>query len=112
MADFDEMLAGMHQRGLRLVMDLVVNHCSDEHSWFQQARTSRDNPFHDWFIWREPVQREGVHAAHREPNNWESVFGGSAWEWNEAAPARFGYALSFDKASSRCRWLRTPRIFP
>jgi oligo-1,6-glucosidase len=84
MADFDEMLAGMHQRGLRLVMDLVVNHCSDEHSWFQQARTSRDNPFHDWFIWREPVQREGVHAAHREPNNWESVFGGSAWEWNEA----------------------------
>ena len=45
MADFDEMLAGMHQRGLRLVMDLVVNHCSDEHSWFQQARTSRDNPF-------------------------------------------------------------------
>ncbi len=84
MADFDAMLAGMHARGLKLVMDLVVNHCSDEHPWFQQARTSRDNPYHDWFIWRDPVKREGQHAAHREPNNWESVFSGSAWEWNEA----------------------------
>jgi oligo-1,6-glucosidase len=65
-------------------MDLVVNHCSDEHPWFQHARTSRDNPFHDWFIWRGPVEREDQHAAQREPNNWESVFGGPAWEWNEA----------------------------
>lgn len=84
MTEFEAMLAAMHERGLKLVMDLVVNHCSDEHPWFQQARTSRDNPYHDWFIWREPVKREGEHAKHREPNNWESVFGGSAWEWNEA----------------------------
>ena len=84
MADFDAMLAGMHERGLKLVMDLVVNHCSDEHPWFQQARSSRDNPYHDWFIWGQPLEREGRHAAHREPNNWESVFSGPAWEWNEA----------------------------
>lgn len=77
MADFDVMLAAMHERGLELMMDLVVNHTSDEHAWFQQARQSRDNPYHDYYIWREP--KDG-----REPNNWEAAFSGSAWEWNEA----------------------------
>ena len=77
MADFDRMLEGMHARGLKLMMDLVVNHTSDEHVWFRQARSSRDNPYHDYYIWREPVDG-------REPNNWESAFGGSAWAWNEA----------------------------
>ncbi|MBL8348728.1 MAG: alpha-glucosidase [Burkholderiaceae bacterium] len=77
MADFDVMLAAMHERGLKLMMDLVVNHTSDEHAWFQQARRSRDNPYHDYYIWREP--KDG-----REPNNWEAAFSGSAWEWNEA----------------------------
>lgn len=77
MADFDRMLEAMHERGLRLMMDLVVNHTSDEHDWFLQARSSRDNPFHDFYIWHEPVDG-------REPNNWGSVFGGSAWTWNEA----------------------------
>jgi oligo-1,6-glucosidase len=59
------------------MMDLVVNHTSDEHAWFQQARTSRDNPYHDYYIWKEPV--DGC-----EPTNWESAFSGSAWSWNEA----------------------------
>jgi oligo-1,6-glucosidase len=77
MVDFDAMLDGMHQRGIRLMMDLVVNHTSDDHAWFQQARTSRDNPFHDYYIWAEPVQGG-------PPTNWESIFGGSTWEWNEA----------------------------
>lgn len=77
MADFDAMLAGMSERGMALMMDLVVNHTSDEHAWFRQARSSRDNPYHDYYIWQEPV--EG-----REPTNWESAFSGSAWSLNEA----------------------------
>jgi oligo-1,6-glucosidase len=77
MADFDAMLAAMKARGIRLMMDLVVNHTSDEHRWFREARRSRDNRYHDYYIWREP--RDG-----REPNNWESAFTGSAWAWNEA----------------------------
>ena len=77
MADFDTMLAAMTERGIALMMDLVVNHTSDEHAWFQQARSSRDNPYHDYYIWQAPV--EG-----REPTNWESAFSGSAWSWNEA----------------------------
>jgi oligo-1,6-glucosidase len=77
MADFDAMLAGMTERGIALMMDLVVNHTSDEHEWFRQARSSRDNPYHDYYIWQEPVDG-------REPTNWESVFSGSAWTFNEA----------------------------
>lgn len=78
MADFERMLAGMRARGIRLMMDLVVNHTSDEHGWFRRARASRDDPFHDWYVWREPAPGGGP------PNNWEAAFGGSAWQWNEA----------------------------
>ncbi len=77
MTDFDAMLAGMTESGIALMMDLVVNHTSDEHEWFKQARTSRDNPYHDYYIWQEPV--DGC-----EPTNWESAFSGSAWSFNEA----------------------------
>ena len=73
--DWEELLAEMHRRGIRLLMDLVVNHTSDEHPWFQQSRTSKDNPYRDYYIWRSP--REG-----REPNNWASFFGGSAWQYD------------------------------
>jgi oligo-1,6-glucosidase len=78
MADFDRMLAAMHERGIRLMMDLVVNHSSDEHEWFRQARSSRDNPFHDYYLWAEPK------ADGSPPTNWEAAFQGSVWEWNEA----------------------------
>jgi oligo-1,6-glucosidase len=77
LADFDEMLAEMHARGIKLMMDLVVNHSSDEHAWFRQARLSRDNPFHDYYIWREP-KPDGS-----PPTNWEAAFTGSVWAWNE-----------------------------
>jgi oligo-1,6-glucosidase len=87
MADFDTMLAGMHARGIRLVMDLVVNHTSDEHAWFQEAKKSRDNPYHDYYIWRE-----GKNG--REPNNWEAAFSGSAWQWNEATGEYFLHMFS------------------
>lgn len=72
MADFDEMLAGIHDRGMKLLMDLVVNHSSDEHAWFQASRQSRDNPFSDYYYWKpEP------------PNNWRAFFGGDAWTYDE-----------------------------
>ena len=87
MADFDAMLVAMHARGLKLMMDLVVNHTSDEHPWFVQARSARDNPFHGYYIWAEP-------ADGGPPNNWDSVFGGSAWEWNEATGEYFLHMFS------------------
>ena len=76
LADWEALRDGLHQRGIRLVMDLVVNHTSDEHPWFREARKSRDNPYRDYYIWRPG--RDG-----REPNNWRSFFGGSAWEYDE-----------------------------
>lgn len=78
--DWDEMVAGMHERGIKLVMDLVSNHSSDEHFWFQEAKKSRDNPYHDYYIWREGRGRN----KKKVPNNWTSRFGGTAWEYNEA----------------------------
>jgi len=77
---FDEMLAAVHERGMKLVMDLVVNHTSDEHPWFVESRSSTDNPKRDWYWWRPP--RDGMSAGDpgAEPNNWGSIFSGSAWE--------------------------------
>ena len=76
MEDFDRMLAEAHRHGIRIVMDLVVNHSSDEHAWFVESRKSKDNPYRDYYIWKDP--RDG-----KEPNNWESCFSGSAWEYDE-----------------------------
>jgi oligo-1,6-glucosidase len=77
MADFDELLAGLHSRGMKLIMDLVVNHTSDEHEWFQDAKRSKDSKYRDYYIWKDG--KDG-----KEPNNWPSFFGGSAWKYNEA----------------------------
>lgn len=79
---FDRLLAAMRERGLKLIMDLVVNHSSDEHHWFQQAKKSKDNPYHDYYIWRGNNPNE-------KPNNWQSVFNGSVWKWNEATQEHF-----------------------
>ncbi|WP_250007360.1 alpha-glucosidase [Actinoplanes sp. M2I2] len=80
---FDELLAGVHARGMKLIMDLVVNHSSDEHPWFVESRSGKDNPKRDWYWW-QPA-REGMEAGTpgAEPTNWGSVFGGSAWELDE-----------------------------
>lgn len=75
MEDFDEMLAAAHERGIRIVMDLVVNHTSDEHAWFVESRKSLDNPYRDYYIWR-PGKKGGA------PNNWGSCFSGPAWEYD------------------------------
>ncbi|KOP65144.1 oligo-1,6-glucosidase [Bacillus sp. FJAT-18019] len=76
MADFDQLLGEIHKRGMRLIMDLVLNHTSDEHPWFIESRSSRNDPKRDYYIWRD--EKDGA-----EPNNWESVFTGSAWEYDE-----------------------------
>ncbi|PLW74700.1 glucohydrolase, partial [Streptomyces sp. DJ] len=82
--DFDELLAAVHARGMRMIMDLVVNHTSDEHPWFAASRSGRDDPRRDWYWWRPA--REGMEpgAPGAEPNNWGSFFSGSAWEFDAA----------------------------
>lgn len=77
MADFDHLLAEAHARGLKVILDLVPNHTSDQHPWFQASRSARDNPRRDWYIWHDPRPNGGP------PNNWLSLFGGSAWEFDK-----------------------------
>lgn len=72
MKDFDELLEAVHKKGMKLIIDLVINHTSDEHPWFIESKSSKDNPKRDWYIWRDGKED-------KEPNNWESIFGGSAW---------------------------------
>jgi oligo-1,6-glucosidase len=100
MADFDAMLAGMQQRGIRLMMDLVVNHTSDEHAWFKQARSAKTNPYHDYYIWHDPVDG-------REPTNWEAAFSGSAWTFNEATGEY--YLHMFSKKQPDLNW-ENPKV--
>ena len=84
LATFDELLAGAHRRGLKLIMDLVVNHSSDEHPWFVESRSRKGNPKRDWYWWRPA--REGMEpgAPGAEPTNWGSAFGGPAWTYDKA----------------------------
>src|SRR5690625_1619664 len=76
MGDFDRLLKEVHNRDMKLIMDLVINHTSDEHPWFIESRASKDNPYRDYYIWHPG--KDG-----KEPNNWESIFGGPAWEFDE-----------------------------
>lgn len=78
--DWKEMIDGMHKRGIRLIMDLVVNHTSDEHFWFRESRKSKENPYRDYYIWRKGRGKDGK----KPPNNWTNRFGGKAWEYDEA----------------------------
>ncbi|GAB3049213.1 glycoside hydrolase family 13 protein [Virgibacillus ainsalahensis] len=87
MADFDQLLEEVHHRGMKLIMDLVINHTSDEHPWFVESRSSKNNPYRDYYIWHE-----GKNGS--EPNNWESIFGGSAWEYDEKTEAYYMHVFS------------------
>ena len=82
LADLDALIAEVHRRDMKLVMDLVVNHTSDEHPWFLESRSSRDNPKRDWYWWRSarPDCEPGSPGA--EPTNWRSYFSGPAWEYD------------------------------
>ncbi|CAM4372546.1 alpha-glucosidase [Paenibacillus alkaliterrae] len=87
MNDFDQLLHEVHQRGMKLILDLVINHTSDEHPWFIESRSSKHNPKRDYYIWSD-----GKDGA--EPNNWESIFGGSAWEYDELTEQYFMHIFS------------------
>ena len=80
---FDELLRGLHERGMKLIMDLVVNHTSDQHPWFVESRSSTDNPKRDWYWWRPPRPGMGPDTPGAEPTNWGSTFGGPAWQYDE-----------------------------
>ncbi|MCF7482738.1 alpha,alpha-phosphotrehalase [Vibrio sp. J1-1] len=95
MADFDELLAEAHQIGIRIIMDIVVNHTSTEHKWFQSALGDKNSPYRDYYIWKDPV--EGA-----EPNNWQSKFGGTAWELDEATGQY--YLHLFAKQQADLNW--------
>jgi oligo-1,6-glucosidase len=83
LADLDKLIAELHARGMRLMMDLVVNHTSDEHPWFVESRSSRDNPKRDWYWWRDPRPGTTPGTPGAEPTNWESHFSGPTWTWDE-----------------------------
>jgi alpha-glucosidase len=87
MADFDALLKRVHAAGMKLILDLVPNHSSDEHPWFLESRSSRDNPKRDWYIWKDARPDGGL------PNNWLSVFGGSAWEWDPETEQYYYHAF-------------------
>lgn len=87
MADFDDLLTAAHDHGIKVIMDLVVNHTSDEHPWFQQSRQSRDNQYRDFYFWRSGKGAD-------QPNNWESAFGGSAWTYDEQTQQYYLHTFS------------------
>lgn len=101
MDDFDALLEAVHERGLKLILDLVPNHTSDQHPWFLESRSSRDNPKRDWYIWHDPAPGGGL------PNNWRSVFGGPAWTFDEETGQYYYHA--FLKHQPDLNW-RNPEV--
>ncbi|MFG6446265.1 alpha-glucosidase [Microbacterium sp. P07] len=100
--DFDALLSAVHARGMKLVMDLVVNHSSDEHPWFVESRASIDNPKRDWYWWRSPRPGTVGGEPGAEPTNWESFFSGPAWEW-DASTGQY-YLHLFDRKQPDLNW--------
>ena len=95
MEDYEELLSEAHKRDIRILMDLVVNHTSDEHNWFVESRKSKDNPYRDYYIWKDPVNG-------KEPNNWGGAFGGSAWEYDPQT--QMYYLHLFSKKQPDLNW--------
>ena len=95
MEDYEELLAEAHKRGIKILMDLVVNHTSDEHNWFIESRKSKDNPYRDYYIWKD-------HVNGKEPNNWGGEYGGSAWEYD--AQTQMYYLHLFSKKQPDLNW--------
>jgi oligo-1,6-glucosidase/alpha-glucosidase len=101
LATFDRLIIEVHRRGLKLILDFVPNHSSDQHPWFIQSRSSRHDPRRDWYIWRDPSPGGGP------PNNWISDFGGSAWEWDDTTGQY--YLHTFLKQQPDLNW-RNPEV--
>lgn len=101
--DFKEMLEKFHKNGIKVIMDLVVNHTSDQHKWFQESKKSKDNPYRDYYIWRKGRGKDGK----KPPNNWTSRFMGPAWEYDEAS-GEF-YMHLFAKGQPDLNW-NNPKV--
>ena len=101
MDDFDTLLKSIHKSNLKLIIDLVPNHSSDQHAWFLESRLSKTNPKRDWYVW-EDATKDGS-----PPNNWLSLFGGSAWEWDQKTKQY--YLHSFLKEQPDLNW-RNPEV--
>jgi len=101
LSDFDRLLSSAHKVGLKIIVDLVPNHTSDQHAWFLESRKSRENPKRDWYVWVDPKEDGST------PNNWLSVFGGSAWEWDPVTKQY--YLHSFLKEQPDLNW-RNPKV--
>lgn len=97
MDDFEELLEETHKRGMKLIMDLVINHTSTEHDWFKQAASSKVNEFRDFYIWKDPSDYSAP-----EPNNWQSKFGGNAWQFDEKSGQY--YLHLFDRTQADLNW--------
>ena len=108
--DFDRLIAGIHDRSLKLILDFVPNHTSNQHPWFVESRSSRASNKRDWYLWRDPAQPVAGDIrppAERLPNNWMSHFGGPAWTWDE--PSEQFYCHSFLKEQPDLNW-RNPEV--
>lgn len=101
MEEFDLLLQEAHKHNIKIIMDLVVNHTSDEHFWFQESKKSKDNPFRDFYIWKEGNLGDATNPKDI-PNNWESCFGGSAWEYDETT--KMYYLHMFSKKQPDLNW--------
>lgn len=102
MADFDDLVKKAHQHNIHVILDLVLNHTSDQHPWFIQSRSSRDNPYRDWYLWRENPKGKQL-----TPNNWQSIFGGKGWEYDEKTEQ--WYFHMFYKQQPDLNW-RNPAV--
>lgn len=103
MADFEQLVSQAHSRGIRIIMDLVLNHTSEEHPWFIESRSSYENPKRDWYIWRENPQ-----GKHLPPNNWQSIFGGRAWTFDPTT-GQYYYHM-FTPQQPDLNW-RNPQVY-
>lgn len=103
LADFDHLVSVAHQHGIRIILDLVLNHTSDQHPWFIESRASLENPRRDWYIWRESPKGKAA-----PPNNWQSIFGGKAWEFDEKT-GQYYYHMFYPQ-QPELNW-RNPEVY-
>ncbi len=101
LADYERLVEESHKRGIRVILDLVLNHTSDQHPWFLESRKSRDNPYSDWYIWRDPRPDGGL------PNNWEAIFGTPGWEF-DALRGQYYYHMFYPQQPD-LNW-RNPQV--